>query len=329
MAGLCSMAPGGHRVLGADARGRCVFFETPTRTCAIHRQVGPEAKPASCRHFPRVVVTDPRGVHVSLSHFCPSAAALLFEGVDPLSIVCDPPAFPAHVEYEGLEARGVLPPLMRPDVLFDWESLSAWEAMTVRAFAQPSSPESALLRLAACAERVRAWRRPGPTLAAWTHRVSVAPHHAEQPVKNALKARLRSLELARAISGLSADAACGADVRDLAQSLERFVLPSWPAFFAPVRRYLAARSFAAWVLYQGRGVRAAVHALVGAWAVLRAASAELCLHAGRALDRPLLCEAFRRTDLLLVHRVPRAALARYHSALEEAPAGDVVAALAG
>ena len=38
----------------------------------------PSICPSACRHFPRVVLTDDRGTFISLSHFCPTAAAMLF-----------------------------------------------------------------------------------------------------------------------------------------------------------------------------------------------------------------------------------------------------------
>ena len=63
----------------ATAHGRCVFHD-PAGRCAIHSALGHDALPLACRQFPRVSVTDPRGVSVTLSHYCPTAAALLDGG---------------------------------------------------------------------------------------------------------------------------------------------------------------------------------------------------------------------------------------------------------
>ncbi len=63
----------------ATAHGRCVFHD-PAGRCAIHSALGHDALPVACRQFPRVSVTDPRGVSVTLSHYCPTAAALLDGG---------------------------------------------------------------------------------------------------------------------------------------------------------------------------------------------------------------------------------------------------------
>ena len=56
-------------VLRHKADGSCVFFE-PKRgnLCAIQRQMGHAHLPSACRHFPRVVVLDPRGTFITLSH---------------------------------------------------------------------------------------------------------------------------------------------------------------------------------------------------------------------------------------------------------------------
>jgi len=107
-----------------------------------------------------VAVTDDRATTVTLSHFCPTAAAMLFRDVQ-LSVVEVPPSFNSVREYEGLDARGVLPPLLRPGMLMDLESHHAWERHIVRVLDDDGhTPESALAQLADDAERVRTWR-PG------------------------------------------------------------------------------------------------------------------------------------------------------------------------
>ena len=68
-------------VLRRRSDGACVFFE-PQRgnLCAIQRQMDHSHLPSACRHFPRVVVIDPRGTFVTLSHLCPTAARMLIDG---------------------------------------------------------------------------------------------------------------------------------------------------------------------------------------------------------------------------------------------------------
>ena len=102
----------------------CVFFEAGRPGCAVH-----DVKPASCAHFPFVCLIDQRGVHVTLSHYCPTSTALLFEHEGPIEIVEGPSPLPALEMLEGLDARDGLPPL-RPgslDTLMRWDEVDAWQ----------------------------------------------------------------------------------------------------------------------------------------------------------------------------------------------------------
>jgi hypothetical protein len=150
----------------------------------VHRQLGPDALPAACRDFPRIVTLTPLGVSITLSHYCPTAAAMLFTPVilsDPrppgdgsealssnmpagersgstVAIVENPPGFPPSWPYEGLDARDALPPLLRPGVLMDWPRLERWETFAVAVLGdERRSPEAALDVLAAAAEEARRW----------------------------------------------------------------------------------------------------------------------------------------------------------------------------
>lgn len=141
------------------AAGACVFYEGRTsKLCAIHRELGEEYLPPSCRHFPRVVLLDSRGVSITLSHYCPTAAGMLFREDVPLSIAQRPPAFPDTGVYEGLDARGVLPPLLRPGLLWDLDGYSRWEKCAVAIFARADlSPERALDLLRRAALDIERW----------------------------------------------------------------------------------------------------------------------------------------------------------------------------
>ena len=111
-------------MLALRANAHCVFFEAGRPGCAIH-----DVKPASCVHFPFVCLFDQRGVHVTLSHYCPTSTALLFEHRGPIAIVEGPSPLPDVTMLEGLDARDALPPVM-PDAnerLMSFEELSAWE----------------------------------------------------------------------------------------------------------------------------------------------------------------------------------------------------------
>lgn len=115
-------------MLAIRANGHCVFFEAGKPGCSIH-----DIKPAGCVHFPFVCLIDQRGVHVTLSHYCPTAVSLLFEHRDPIAIVEGPA--PVSGELEGLDARESLPPTFaeatsgKPEAtrLMTFDELSSWE----------------------------------------------------------------------------------------------------------------------------------------------------------------------------------------------------------
>jgi hypothetical protein len=152
--------PIGTATLSTD--GGCRFFDTDGhRLCALQRDHGHGALPMACQQFPRRPLLDDRGTHIGLSHFCPTAASMLFRDDVPLEIVSNPPAFPADGEYEGMDARGALPPLLAPDVLMDLDSYSAWEREAISLFAREDwTAEHALGALTSTTAAVSKWR-PG------------------------------------------------------------------------------------------------------------------------------------------------------------------------
>jgi Fe-S-cluster containining protein len=249
-------------MLSVRDNGHCVFFEAGESGCAIH-----DVKPAGCVHFPYVCLIDLRGVHVTLSHYCPTAAALLFEHNEPVAIV-DGPAPIGDGEVEGLDARQSLPPTFakatvgKPGVadepggkprLMSWEELDAWQRdQVVNARMDDFQLEDLELF-----DRARA-AVPPPW--AW----------AEAP----------------------------ANVSSLWWSL---VAPKWHFYSDTLARYAAAKAYASWSLYLGDGIEAAQRSARVAASVLRIEAARQCAWSGRELDRELLVEAIRQSDLLLVH----------------------------
>lgn len=319
-----------------DQEGCCVFFEPAGRgasACGLQRQLGPRDMPLACRLFPRVCLLEPRGVSITLSHYCPSAAARLLDDGAPLAIVRAPPSFPDDGPYEGLDARAALPPLLRPDALLDWDTHARFEAHAVAVLGRGGlAPEAALDRLAWQAERVRAWRAEAGPLGEW----AATALEARVPDEPGLLRRLHALEagsagdlalfrrvlacVPTAARALLRDAAgVPADAARLGVLDARHVAPAWGALAQPVGRYLAARAFAAWSAHQGRGLRTRVLDLAATLGVLRVQAARVCAAAQRVLDRALFVEAVRAADLLLCHLVSREELAASLSACEERP----------
>jgi Fe-S-cluster containining protein len=351
---------GARVVLRHDAAGRCVFLEPcDERRCAVHRRLGEGALPSACRHFPRVATLTPLGVSVTLSHYCPTAASLLF-APGGLAIVEGPPAFPSSWPWEGLDAGDALPPLLRPGVLMDWPSLERWERFAVRVLAEEGvTPEAALDVLETAAETARGWtpsegafgaafdgvlggvgtafvgalRNEGPAFIgafqdggpAFIGALQNGDEDARDPARRGSRAGGGSR--AWRAWRLVADCVAHRDrlppepvADDDADALR--VAPAWPALALPVRRWLAAKAFASWLALQGEGLRTSVLGLRVALGVLRAEAARGSAEAGRPLDADLLKEAVRRADLLLVHLADPEALARRLSRCERARSFD-------
>lgn len=208
-------------VLPRNESGACVFHDGH---CTVY-----EHRPLSCVHFPYVCMIDPRGVHVTLSHYCPTAAALLFEHDGPIEVVEGPSPVPLLEVPEGLDARESLPP--------------TFAKATV---GKPGSGQ------ATSKLRLMSWDE----FALWE------------------REELRTLP---------------AVVGDVP--------------FAPViERYLAAKLFASWAMYQDDDGIAAVRKFVRAAYLRLREEMELgSLAERRPVDAPILREAIRRVDFGLFH----------------------------
>ena len=122
--------------LALRADGRCVFHGADG--CGVYA-----ARPSSCSHFPYVCLIDQRGVRVTLSHYCPTAAALLFEPDRTIAIV-EGPAPPTGLDIpEGLDARDSLPPLASPHRLMSFDEFAAWEEDAIASISAHLTPHVA------------------------------------------------------------------------------------------------------------------------------------------------------------------------------------------
>jgi hypothetical protein len=265
-------------VLHADGGG-CVFFDAAAgRLCRIQRALGHGALPLACREFPRVSVLDPRGTSVTLSHFCPTAASLL-EGPDPLAITTAAGAFPAGTELSGLDMRTALPPLLRPEMLMDWDAWWDVERRAVDLLSRSTlSPAAGLQTLADAIDRMLGWSpADGPLLG----RVDEAFRDATPgDERDPVQAEERVVEVLGAVPD---------ELRPA--SLDR---PGRPDE-AVVRRFVAAHAFANWTAHLGDGLRAWLHSLQAAHALIEAGL------------------GVRQADLLLRHLADPHALARRFS----------------
>lgn len=292
------------------------------RHCAVHAALGHEALPASCQHFPRVCLIDARGVRVTLSHYCPTAAAMLFDHEGPVEIMRGPEAVPGTPVPEGLDARDEFPPRLTPGVLMDLDALSAWERLLVQTLAGPSAPEGtpadALARLRLYAEHLSQWT-PGNDTPLSDAIGALSAGDAFGAGASAtgrgfdggpyrLERQRRAMRIvAQACRAPWTWPAMPPNLDDIDRE---FVAPQWPTFGPLVRRYLAAKAFGAWMTYQADATRGLVRWLQLAHDVLRVEAGRACGPARRPLDRDLLLAAVRQADLLLLHYADSLAVAR-------------------
>jgi hypothetical protein len=135
-----------------------------------------------------VVLRDTRGTFITLSHFCPTAAAMLQDDV-PLRVVEAPPSLALDGMLEGLDATAVLPPLLRRGVLMDYEGYTAWEHGAIAVLDRDDlGADVALDVIAGATERVQAWTPGKESLAGHVSRAFAAFGPAS-PARHALDSR--------------------------------------------------------------------------------------------------------------------------------------------
>ena len=170
-------------LLPRDAHG-CAFHNAGLHRCEVHAAHGHDALPLACRQFPRVTITDPRGVSVALSCYCPTARGMLDTFTGDITIVENPTAFPERGEYVGLDARTSLPPALCPNVLMDWDSWWEWERLSVELWNLSEPPRQILDRLSIAVEAIRTWRPGQGELIDRVHEAHESArtlHHAPSP----------------------------------------------------------------------------------------------------------------------------------------------------
>lgn len=226
--------------LGND-HGNCVFHDANIEGgCRIQRALGHAALPLACRQFPRQSVSHPGGASVTLSHYCPTAAALL-ERPGAFAIVTNAPAFPASAEYVGLTADAVLPPLIHSSLAMDWDSWWLFESLSVSLFADTSHP---LARLGLAVDRVREWSVSDGALAQ-----HITDAFAEARVANVVPRQLDE-------DGRCADALAAVPVEWRDEAIEALSASGAAVADHAWRQFMAAHVFANWTAYLGDGLRA-------------------------------------------------------------------------
>jgi Fe-S-cluster containining protein len=294
---------GAAAMLNLRGDGACVFYDADGgRLCRVHRELGPHALPNACRQFPRVVLRDGRGTLISLSHYCPTAAAML-AAPHRIAIMPAPPAIAIDGDAEGLDARDALPPLLAPGMLMDLASYDAWERRAIDILASGTlAAAPALALIADASRRLQDWRPGHGSLRAAVDRQFAIARATE--ADEDLEAH--AARLAAAVASVPHDIRPAA-IDDDAGDVERAwtgMASWWPLVDSAVRAYLAARVFGNWIAYHGRGLHAIVDYLRVCLSVLKLEAAR---HQARtasgesASPWQTVTAALRNSDLLLVH----------------------------
>lgn len=286
--------------------GDCGFHHD--NRCSLHESGSASMLPSACRHFPRVFLRDARGDLLTLSHFCPTAASLLFEpGI--VGIVDVPPALALEEPIEGLDARDALPPLVRPGLLADIEGYEAWERAAIETFIRASNSEDALATIEAASERVRRWTpSAGPLAHAVREAYSQPAPHVDDatPLGNAFS-------IVRDLTGphplMDVPATFQADWKRLSHTAA-------DVMGQPLARYMAASTFGNWIAYRGEGLRSVVEWLRACHDVLRVQLVRHLREIERRIEPADLVKPIRMADYIMVHTVDSLAFGRAAAALE-------------
>ena len=307
-----------HGILCHTPESTCVFHEIATGRpgCRLEIEVGAAGLPHSCRQFPRILLRDSSGWHLSLSAWCGTAARLIASGQTVTHR--SPPDLDygatflsfAHisvsprVHVEGLDAHDAWPPLLRPGVLAGHDAYAQWEEGLLTRYL--GRGEATLARRLADAidwtERVRNWRPEGLALSAliaetteghlsddtriWHMPDSVDPEGVLRALMNYVPPDWRVADWPHGLidADLAGHCLTAADVE------------------ASLARYLGTRLMASWVAYQGQGLRSVLASLVSAYALAVLALSRTGT-GGVTFGR--MTSALRASDWLLLHLLDR------------------------
>lgn len=282
------------------AGGTCWFHDRSRHECSIHRAFGESALPSACRHFPRVCVLEPDRVAVSLSHYCPTAASLLFRNRDTFKIMDAPAAFPASWPFEGLDVREAWPPFLRPGVLLGFDGWRELERCVVGRLTAGPDVHSGLAAIEAALDTLAKWRADDSPITEFVRTSFARVESAGSPRRVSVNARD---VLAQSLP----DAPNAPDLPDGPPGRRSFSTYP-PDIDLALRRYLAARTVANWIVYHADDIRILGRYLrlcldtVDLFALYRADVAEC--------DPVAWLEAVRSSDLWLMHHCDPERIAR-------------------
>ncbi|MFQ5509097.1 MAG: YkgJ family cysteine cluster protein [Leptospirillia bacterium] len=300
--------------------GFCVLLDQERGGCRIHSQQGVEMLPGICRTYPRKSTRTEAGTFVSLACSCHGAVAMLFEDSGPFEVVSDPPLGSEMLPTQVIV--GMPPPKLTPEMRLPLGAYHQWEARCVEILSRDDlTPELSLLTIASMLEQGRVRQGGKEANSPFMKALLVVGNHPDAlsmlREKIPLDRRL-VIQHMRAILGFGvfSNGAIRGVMEllmsryggDEAAAVERFkeddlqfVAGSWETFSLPLRRYIASRVFNNRLAWATDGMRSTLFAVIMMLASVRVLSAVLCGQKEKPLDREVLEEAIRATDLLFNH----------------------------
>jgi Fe-S-cluster containining protein len=294
---------GAAAILGTEPDGACRFHEG--QRCAIHRDLGQDALPSACQQFPRIALVDGRGTFVRLSHFCPTAASLLLQS-DTFTIVRAPDTIALQGNVEGLDARAVLPPLLRPGLLTDLAGYGAWESGGVETLASGVWTAGEALGVIDAATRTILDWGPGDESLEMTVRHAFT---SAQPLAAPVDPELDLQRFARGAASIP-DGLRAPRVPRGIEAVWTRTGAELQARDAAARAWLASHLFGNWTAYSANGLSTVVEYLHVCLAVLRVELARECLRETHGSADQRLLAAIRQSDHFLHHLADIPALTR-------------------
>ncbi len=294
---------GAAAVVASDAEGACRFHEG--QRCAIHRDLGEDALPSACQQFPRIALTDARGTFVRLSHYCPTAASLLFHA-STFTTVPAPDTITLQGRVEGLDARSVLPPLLRSGLLADVDGYAMWEALGVETFASGALTATEAVSVIDAATLATLEWQPADISLADAVRRAFSP---ARPIATSTDPQRDLIRFASAVDSIPHGLRAPAVPRGI-ETLWSQANADLEAHDPAVRAWLASHLFGNWIAYSANGLATVVEYLRVCLAVLRVELArEWLRESPRTADQRML-EAIRQSDHILHHLADVPAITR-------------------
>ena len=184
-----------HRMaLRRDERGWCVFAGEETDSasyCQMQRATSLQALPETCQSYPRMAVSTPAGLYITLMYTCPAAVRTLLRE-NALGEVSPRGVMAAHPCLQGVKILPqAKPPLLSQACAGQWEAFNTFWRWTVRWMAQPEwTPAEALYLIGQLVEQIEARGQAVRTMEGLT---DVLEQFAETPAER-FRSELSRLE---------------------------------------------------------------------------------------------------------------------------------------